>query len=77
MNEKSIIPPPPPHLIGNDEWVIGNRHAYKKYCINECIIKNKNRNLPFLCNNQYIQSSIYNLKCFTSCIIRLFFVRHR
>ena len=35
MNEKSIIPPPPPsipttyRLIGNTEWVIGNRNSYK------------------------------------------------
>ena len=33
MNEKSIIPPPSTpttyRLIGNTEWVIGNRNSYK------------------------------------------------
>jgi len=77
MNEKSIIPPPPPPPPLPHSHAMAELSIVDKYCINECIIKNKNRNLPFLCNNQYIQSSIYNLKCFTSCIIRLFFVRHR
>ena len=35
MNEKRIFPhplpsiPPPDRLIGNTEWVIGNRNSYK------------------------------------------------
>ena len=63
MKDFDILPPPPPHSIGNAEWA--NQNTYKNRRSNQCAVKKNNKKNLFLTtfrnSSQISRHLIYSL----------------